>query len=162
MDTRIQRLTLTAFAGLIAIALLYLAYQQLCTGGEGKRATAANLETALGVSPVAVIGKVVPGAKYRIEVTKVLKGNVKPGSNLQVNVKRGDSKAAVLREGESYIFALAPSSKSVSSYYGMIEPFIFQWSDDRIVAVTNDLKLKDDFEVSALTEAELIAMYKKE
>ncbi len=59
---------------------------------------------------------IVPGTEYNVTVTKVLKGNVKPDSFIKIDIGGGSYKI---------------------HYYGIIEPFIYQLKDNRVVAVSN-------------------------
>ncbi len=109
----------------------------------------------------------VPGTDYAVEVTKVLKGDVEPNSKINVAVPGGNYKGettplqATLTKNGEYIFALAPSPSGPSSYYGMIEPYIFQLKNNKVVAITNDDTIKADFQEVNLTEAELTQKFNK-
>ncbi|WP_054957896.1 hypothetical protein [Paenibacillus dakarensis] len=109
----------------------------------------------------------VPGTDYDVEVVQVLKGNVEVNSKIKVAVPGGDYKGvsaplqASLTNNEEYIFTLAPSPSSPSSYFGMIEPFIFQLRDNMVVAITNNEKIKAEFQEVNLTEADIIQKFKE-
>lgn len=104
----------------------------------------------------------VPGTDYVVEVSKVLKGAVEPNSKINVAVPGGSYKGekatlrATLVQGEEYVFALAPSPSGPTSYYGMIEPYIFQLKGNKVIAIINDDQIKSAFKESILSEAELI------
>ena len=108
---------------------------------------------------------IVPGTDYDVEVIQVLKGNVEPNSKIKVAVPGGSYQGktarlqATLKKDEAYIFALAPSSSGPANYYGLIEPYIFQLKNNKVVAVTNDDQIKANFREEPMTEADLIRKF---
>lgn len=184
----IKSIGLTALSAVLLATLVYVGFKQLNRShGEARNATAITIDAALDTSPVVVIGKVVdaegkprnlrrdsidpakedqsvsvPGTDYVVEVSKVLKGDVKPNSSINVAVPGGNYKGvkaslrATLIQGEEYVFALAKSPSGPTSYYGMIEPYIFQLKNNKVVAITNDSQVKSAFQETSLTEAELV------
>ncbi|WP_223066896.1 hypothetical protein [Paenibacillus caui] len=184
----IKSIGLTALAAVLLATLAYTGFKQLNRShGETRNATAVTIDAALDTSPVVVIGKVingegkprnlrrdsvdptkedqsvsVPGTDYVVKVSKVLKGDLKPNSNINVAVPGGSYKGetsslrATLVQGEEYVFALAKSPSGPTSYYGMIEPYIFQLKNNKVVAIINDNKIKSAFKETNISEAELI------
>ncbi|GGD47484.1 hypothetical protein [Paenibacillus nasutitermitis] len=106
---------------------------------------------------------VVPGTDYNVTVTKVLKGNLETGSQIKNAVGGGAYKKekaplrATLLAGEEYIFTIAPSGAGGPHYYGIIEPFIYQLKDNRVVAVSNIEKYKSAFQETQISEAEFMS-----
>ncbi|GGD47477.1 hypothetical protein [Paenibacillus nasutitermitis] len=194
MTTKVKSYGITVLAAIFAATLFYFVYLQVnrSSQGEARRATANNIDMALDTSPVVVIGRViddqgitrnlrrdstdptkedqtvsVPGTDYKVEVIKVLKGEVQPNSQINVAVPGGTYKGesaklqATLAKNGEYIFALAPSPSGPASYFGMIEPYIFQLKNNKVMAVTNDNQVKSAFQETNLTEADLDQKFTK-
>ncbi|WP_221469331.1 hypothetical protein [Cohnella nanjingensis] len=93
-------------------------------------------------------------------MTKVLKGDLEPGSQIKIAAGGGTYKTekaslrATLLAGEKYIFTIAPNGADAPHYYGIIEPFIYQIKDNRVVAVSNIEKYKSTFQATKISEAE--------
>lgn len=109
---------------------------------------------------------VVPGTDYNVTVTQVLKGNLEIGSRMKIAIGGGNhkSKKAPLRAtvlaGVEYIFTIAPSSSGAQQYYGIIEPFIYQFKDNRVVAISNIEKYKAAFQETEISEADFLDKFK--
>jgi len=147
---------LAALTVAMVAVLVFWGYDRVnrASPGETKKATADNIETALGISPNAVIGKVVQasGSGYKIEVIQVLKGDVNGNRHIQVAVPGGKR---VLANNEEYVFALAPSLSGPPNFYGMIDPFIFQIKNNKVTAITDDAQVKAAFQETSMSVAEL-------
>ncbi|WP_135555124.1 hypothetical protein [Paenibacillus cymbidii] len=147
---------MAALAVAMVAVLVYWGYDRVnrASPGETKKATTDNVETALGISPIAVIGKVAQasGTGYKIEVIQVLKGDVKGNRSIQVAVPGGPG---ILANNEEYVFALAPSLSGPPNFYGMIDPFIFQIKNNKVAAITNDAQVAAAFQETNMSVAEL-------
>ncbi|MFC3802425.1 hypothetical protein [Cohnella sp. GCM10012308] len=109
---------------------------------------------------------VVPGTDYRVLVSKVLKGELMAGDEIKIAIGGGNyrnAKAplrATLVAGEEYIFTIAQSGAGGPNYYGIIEPFIYQLKEGRIIAVSNIEKYKNAFQETAMSEEEFYSKFK--
>lgn len=152
-----RNIGLTVLSAVVLATVVYFGTEQLnkSNSREARSATALTIEAAVDTSPVVVIGKVVkegetrnlrrdsidptkedrnvsvPGTDYIVEVSKVLKGDLEPNTQINVAVPGGSYKGekaslrATLIQEEEYVFALAKSPSGPQNYYGMIEPYIF-------------------------------------
>jgi len=147
---------MAALAIAMVAVLVYWGYDRVSrsSSGEAKKASTDNIETALGISPVALIGRIVQasGSGYTVEVTQLLKGDVKGNGRIHVAVPEGPRGLA---NNEEYVFALAPSFSGPANFYGMIDPFIFQIANNRVTAFTNDAQIKAAFRETSMSVAEL-------
>lgn len=158
---------------------------------DGDEAIATDIDVAIQNSQVVVMGKVlddgkgrnlrrdskdpskedsevvVPGTDYTVLVTKVLKGSVEPNSQIKVAVGGGDYKGkksklrASVKNDEEYLFTLATAGAGHPNYYGIIEPFIYQIKNNKVVAISNIEKYKVAFQETNITEEELFSKYKE-
>lgn len=109
---------------------------------------------------------IVPGTDYNVTVTRVLKGDLETGSQIKIAIGGGTYKSAkeplraTVLAGEEYIFTIAPSGAGAPHYYGIIEPFIYQLKDKRVVAISNIERYKAAFQETEISEAEFISKFR--
>lgn len=135
---------------------------------SAKQAKAVTFEQVLDSSPIIVIGTIV-GAQGKetaiVQVNQVVKGAL--FRNEEIIVALTKQTKHVLGTKDEYLFALAPSVKSISpsddhnTYYGMMNPFLFQWHDTIIRAVSSDPRIQQNIQPVEMSVESFMQLYSK-
>lgn len=193
MSIRYRSMTITVIvAALLATLLFYgVTYMKGRTATHSDEAIATNIDQAILNAPIVITGivtdgkgetrnlrrdstdptkedanVVVPGTDYNVTVTKVLKGNLKTGSQIKIAIGGGTYKSekAPLRrrysKGKNTFLPSRLVARGAPQYYGIIEPFIYQLKDNRVVAISNIEKYKTAFQETEISEAEFLSKFK--
>lgn len=109
---------------------------------------------------------VVPGTDYSVLIEQVLKGDVSLDESITVAVGGGAYKGksepleASISTKKTYYFFLVPSSMGDPNYFGVGVPFIFEDTNGRIKAVSNNSEYKTIFEDDDISKDDFLTKLK--
>lgn len=178
-------------AFVLSALLLHLMGKFQRTITDGDENIAFTVESAMEASPVVVLGKVidngeprnlrrdnvdptkehpdvvVPGTNYSIEVIEVIKSPFQVSDIIKVAINGGEYKKvktpirASFQKNKEYLFTLAPSASGNPQYYGLIEPFVFEFKNNKLVAVNNEVHYKEAFKEKNINKEVFISQFQK-
>lgn len=109
---------------------------------------------------------VVPGTDYSVLIEEVLKGDVSSGESITVAVSGGAYKGksqpleVSISTNKTYYFFLIPSSMGYPNYLGAGVPFIFEDTNGRIKAVSNNSEYQTIFEDNEISKDDFLTKLK--